>query len=109
VFGELESGGEGEARKRWRLRVRDFNPNAVRRSVQGQMEKGWKCRAVTTSSTVLTEGAYENDVVSSLPYTEVVSEETFCTDIALMDGSRVLLPEVSERWALYRFSCETFV
>jgi hypothetical protein len=97
VFGELESGGEGEVRKRWRLRVRDFNPHAVRRSTRGQIEKGWKCRAVTTASTTLTEGVYEDNIVSSLPYTEVVSEETFCTDIVLMDGSRLLLPEVSVR------------
>ena len=39
----------------------------------------------------------EKDIISSLPYTEVISEETFCTDIVLMDGSRLLLPEVSER------------
>jgi hypothetical protein len=84
-----------------RLRVRDFNPSAVWRSAQGQMEKGWKCRAVTTPSTMLTEGAYEKDVVSSLPYTEVVSEETFRTDTVLMDGSRLLLFEVSERWASF--------
>ena len=81
------------------MRVRDFNPNAVRRlsSARGRMEKGWKCRAVTTASTTFTEGAYEDNIVSSLPYTEVISEETFCTDIVLMDGSRLLLPEVSER------------
>jgi hypothetical protein len=97
LLGEHESGSEGEAGKKWRLRVRDFNPNAVRRSAQGQMEKGWKCRAVTSPTIIFKEGAYENDIISSLPYTEVISEETFCTDIVLMDGSRLLLPEVSER------------
>ena len=97
LLGEHESGSEGEAGKKWRLRVRDFNPNAVRRSAQGQMEKGWKCRAVTSPTIIFKEGAYENDIISSLPYTEVISEETFCTDVALMDGSRLLLPEVSER------------
>jgi hypothetical protein len=71
--------------------VRDFNPIAVRRSAQGQMEKGWKCRAVTSPSTTFTEGAFEKDIISSLPYTEVISEETFCANDVLMDGSRLLL------------------
>ena len=88
--------GTGVGKKR-RLRVRDFNPSAVWRSAQGQVEKGWKCRAVTTPSTTFTRGAYKKDIISSLPYTEVVSEETFCTDIVLIDGSRLVLPEVSER------------
>jgi hypothetical protein len=97
---EHESDGEDEASKRWRLRVRDFNPHAVRRSAQGQIEKGWKCRAVTTPSTIsttFTEGAYKKDIISSLPYTEVISEETFCADVVLMDGSRLFIPKVSGR------------
>jgi hypothetical protein len=97
---EYESDGSGEEYeiRKWRLRVRDFNPIAVRRSAQGQIEKGWKCRAVTSPSTTFTEGTCEKGIISSLPYTEVISEETFCTDDALMDGSRLFLsPKVSER------------
>src|SRR6202035_602100 len=67
VQGEYES-GNNKVRKEWRLRVRDFNPNAVRRSMLGQMEKGWKCQAVTAPSTTFTEGAYEENIISSLPY-----------------------------------------
>jgi hypothetical protein len=98
LLGEHEGGGgEDEVGQKWRLRVRDFNPIAVRRSVQGQIEKGWKCRAVTSPSTTFTEGVYEKDIISSLPYTEVISEETFWMDCASMDGSRLLLSKVSER------------
>jgi hypothetical protein len=97
VLGEYES-GDNELRERWRLRVRDFNPNAVRRSAHGQVEKGWKCQAVTTPSTTFTKGVYEKDIISSLPYTEVISEETFYTDTddVMIGGSQLLVPEVSE-------------
>jgi hypothetical protein len=69
--------------KTTKLRVRDFNPNAVRRTAQGQIEKGWKCRAVMTPSTTLAKGTHKKDITSSLPYTEVISEETLhkrCSD-----------------------------
>jgi hypothetical protein len=79
-----------------KLRVRDFNPSVVRRCAYGQVEKGWMCRAVTTPSTTFTNGAYEEDVISSLAYTEVISEETFYTGNVMMDDSRLLLPRVSE-------------
>jgi hypothetical protein len=94
VLGEYES-GDNNMRKERRLRVRDFNPNAVRRSALGQMEKGWKCRAVTAPSTTSTE-AYKENIISSLPYTEVISEETFYAKDVLIGGSRLLLPNVSE-------------
>jgi hypothetical protein len=94
VLGECES-GNNNVRKEQRLRVRDFNPNAVRRSALGQMEKGWKCQAVTAPSTTFTEGAYEENIISSLPYTEVISEETFHTSGVMIGGSQLLLPRVS--------------
>jgi hypothetical protein len=78
-----------------RLRLRDFNPNSVRRSAHGQIE-GWKCYAVTEPSTTITDGSYEQDIVSSLPYTEVVSEATFYISDVMMDNSRLWLFKVSE-------------
>ena len=93
MLGEYKS-GDDNTRKEQRLRVRDFNPNAVRRSVLGQMEKGWKCRAVTAPSTTSTE-AYKENIISSLPYTEVISEETFNTADVMIGGSQLLLPKVS--------------
>ena len=88
--------GYHNVKKERRIRVRDFNPNAVRRSVQGQIEKGWKCWAVDTPSFLPPEGAFEDYLCSSLPYTEVVSEETFYTAVVLISGSQLVLPEVSE-------------
>jgi hypothetical protein len=78
-----------------RLRLRDFNPNSVRRNARGQIE-GWKCYAVTEPSTTITDGSYEQDIVSSLPYTEVVSEATFNISDVMMDNSRLWLFKVSE-------------
>ena len=100
VRGEYES-GNNNVRKERRLRVRDFNPNAVRRSALSQMEKGWKCQAVTAPSTTFTEGAYEENIISSLPYTEVISQETFCAASVFIGGSQLLLPNVSEPWASF--------
>jgi hypothetical protein len=94
VLGEYES-GNNNVRKEQRLRVRDFNPNAVRRSALGQIEKGWKCQAVTAPSTTFTK-AYEENIISSLPYTEVISEETFYAEDVLISNSQLLLPNVSE-------------
>jgi hypothetical protein len=93
-MGEYEFGGDGMAN----LRVRDFNPIAVRRMAQGQIEKGWKCRDVMKPSTTPKKGTYKKDIFSSLPYTEVISEETFYTKDVMMDDSRLLLLRVSEPW-----------
>jgi hypothetical protein len=99
VLGEYES-GDDNMRKERRLRVRDFNPNAVRHSALGQVEKGWKCQAVTTPSTIFSE-AYEENIISSLPYTEVTSQETFCAASVFISGSQLLLPNVSKPWASF--------
>jgi hypothetical protein len=104
VLGEYES-GNNNVRKEQRLRVRDFNPNAVRRSARGQMEKGWKCRAVTAPSTTFTEVAYEENIISSLPYTEVISEETFYIADVMIGGSQLLLLKVSGSWIFSHSGC----
>jgi hypothetical protein len=95
---EDEFDGDGTTK----LRVRDFNPNAVRRTAQGQIEKGWKCQTVMTPSTTPAKGIYKEDIISSLPYTEVISEETFYTRDVVLDDSRLLLLRVSESSAVFR-------
>ena len=55
-----------------------------------------KCRAVVTPSFLPHERAFEDYICSSLPYTEVLSEETFYTAVVLISGSRLVLSEVSE-------------
>jgi hypothetical protein len=98
-MGEDEFDGDGTTN----LRVQDFNPNAVRRTAQGRIEKGWKCRAVMTPSTTPAKGTYKKDIISSLPYTEVISEETFYAKDVMLDDSRLILLRVSESWAVFRF------
>ena len=98
--------GESGKDREKRLRVRDFNPIAVRRSAHAQMKKGWKCRAVTTPSTTFTEGFYEKNIISSLPYTEVISEETFSTHEVMIGCSKLFLPKVSELLSV--FSCSSY-
>jgi hypothetical protein len=94
-LGDDDSDGTFGVSAEKKLRVLDFNPNSVRRSAMGQI-KGWKCRAVTKPSTTITGGSYDQDIISSLPYTEVVSQATFHSYTVLMDSSRIFLPEVSE-------------
>jgi hypothetical protein len=46
---------------------------------------------VVTEPTAIKHGVFLNDVVSSLPFREIVSEETIEADAIMMDGERVLL------------------
>ncbi|KAF9568720.1 hypothetical protein CPC08DRAFT_746151 [Agrocybe pediades] len=94
------------------LRLRDFNPYSFAdfdaskpisilsegRPTQvigelGTDSKG-RCRfrrLVNTPSTLSVNGVFEHDIVSSLPYVEVVSEEMFEVTDVMMDDSRLLL------------------
>ncbi|KAJ7869197.1 hypothetical protein B0H14DRAFT_3440898 [Mycena olivaceomarginata] len=51
----------------------------------------WTRRIVTTSSTTPSRGVFVKDIVSSLPYSEVVSKEKFKVTDVMMDHCRVLL------------------
>jgi hypothetical protein len=92
-----------------RLRVRDFNPYVVKRALNDPEDDGrsWYVSSyvdfsldvwylfisfrVVTEPTAIERGVFPNDVVSSLPFREIVSEETFEADAIMMDGERVLL------------------
>jgi hypothetical protein len=96
--GETEDEDENEPdkiRKR-QLRVRDFNRYAVRRCVNGRKEEGWKCKVVRLPSIIYSSpGTFKDDVVSWMPYTEVISEEAFDMTDVMMDDSRILLLKVN--------------
>ncbi|KAJ6612664.1 hypothetical protein B0H10DRAFT_284244 [Mycena sp. CBHHK59/15] len=51
----------------------------------------WARRIVTTSSVTSSRGVFVKDIVSSLPYSEVISEEKFHVTDVMMDDCRVLL------------------
>jgi hypothetical protein len=90
------------------LRIRDFNPHSL--LIDGdQAEDGngngktparepasrWARRIVTTPSTTLSRGVFVEDIVSSLPYSEVISEEKYNVTDVMVDDCRVLLMQVS--------------
>lgn len=100
--------GEGENQDsvdrpcpRRHLRLRDFNPYSIRLAAESQDSKGkrkvgWGTpHVVTGPSTTHVRGVFEHDIVSSLPYTEVVSEETFEVTDVMMDDCRLLLLKAS--------------
>ncbi|KIY64642.1 hypothetical protein CYLTODRAFT_425006 [Cylindrobasidium torrendii FP15055 ss-10] len=81
------------------LRIRDYNPCVVRMVEEqlggrsGKMETGpmrtWKvCRE---PSVCKAQGAFKDDITSSLPYVESVSRSAFDMTDVMMDDCRVLL------------------
>ena len=90
----------------WRfIRLRDYNPYAVMECLEeqggsnrkGKHKANWnEPRVVTDSSTTLVKGVFKHDIVSCLPYVEVVSEEMFEVTDVMMDDCRLLLLRVSD-------------
>ena len=58
------------------------------------MTRWAKPRLVTEPSTTPVKGVFTQDIVSWLPYTEVISEETYEVTDVMMDDSRLLLLKV---------------
>jgi hypothetical protein len=96
------------------LRIRDYNPYSLRIDAESHLDgdeaedgkgKGkaparepasrWTRRIVTTQSTTPSRGVFVKDIVSSLPYSEVISKEKFNVTDVMMDDCRVLLMQVS--------------
>ena len=103
----------------WRfIRLRDYNPYAVMECLEeqgGNNRKGkhkaiWnEPRVVTDPSTTLVKGVFKHDIVSCLPYVEVVSEEMFEVTDVMMDDCRLLLLRVSDWFVLTFFSSLMYV
>ena len=93
-----------EDRMPTRIIVRDFNPHAVRAarvlaSASGQSQQGnWSKQlpngnrmSLKVEDSVLTAGSiFEEDVWSSLPYVEIVTEGKYQYDGVMMDDERIL-------------------
>lgn len=97
---------EGPRDQRRLLRIRDFNPYSLAQSAaeategnskgKGKNKNRWRAsRLVTEPSTTPVHGVFKQDIVSWLPYTEVVSEESFEVTDVMMDDCRLLLLKVS--------------
>lgn len=95
-------------RERRFLRLRDFNPYAQTKAARletrdhavfkgkGKIRSLWRApKVVKEMSRVNTGGVFKYDIMSSLPYVETVSDETFDVTDVMMDDSRLLLLTVS--------------
>lgn len=77
------------------LRVLDFNPYTLTQMVDDEDEKdGWRGRIVRVPSFISAQDAFAHDIVSSLPYREIISKETFTVTYVMMDDRRILLLKV---------------
>ncbi|KAF9051850.1 hypothetical protein BJ165DRAFT_921017 [Panaeolus papilionaceus] len=99
------------------IRVRDFNPYSFASAREHSSKEkptsrsascvgkgkgkhkasktGWRVpRLVTEPSTTPVKGVFTHDIVSSLPYVEMVSEDTFEMTDVMMDDCRLLLLKV---------------
>lgn len=78
-----------------KIRVRDFNPYSLTRITEADDEDdGWRGRVVHEPSIIPARDAFAYDVVSTLPYREIESEELFSVTDVMMDDCRVLLLKV---------------
>ncbi|KAJ6473647.1 hypothetical protein C8R47DRAFT_717525 [Mycena vitilis] len=114
VGGESENAREKLGPSQRHLRIRDYNPYAllvdapdatdadadVHEEEAGKGKgKGkarepaskWTRRIVTTASTTPSRGVFVKDIISSLPYSEVISKGRFNVTDVMMDDCRVLL------------------
>lgn len=100
---EAEDGEPARPEQRRFLRIRDFNPYSLSQAAQLDAQEGsttdkgkhrarWRQpRLVTEPSTTPVKGVFTKDIISSLPYVEVVSEQTFEVTDVMMDDCRMLL------------------
>lgn len=78
-----------------KIRVRDFNPyNLTRITEADDDDDGWRGQVVQEPSMIPARDAFAYDVVSTLPYREIESEESFPVTDVMMDDCRVLLLKV---------------
>ena len=106
----IAAGSNVTPRERSLLRIRDFNPysfpNEFHRletlNGKGKHKARWRApRLVTESSTTSVKGVFKHDIESSLPYMEVVSEDTFEVTDVMMDDCRLLLLKVRHYYYCY--------
>jgi hypothetical protein len=92
------------------LRLRDFNPYSFTSTAEafggserqvhvskgkGKQKTRWNApRLVTAPTTTPVKGVFQHDIVSWLPYMEVMSHDTFEVTDVMMDDARLLLLKV---------------
>ncbi|KAG8730377.1 hypothetical protein FRC11_006842, partial [Ceratobasidium sp. 423] len=94
----IQDGGPGGANFKRPVRVLDFNPYSVRRKVSQEQDRTENKVRVVDGPSILKAGNYwESDVVSCLPYREVVTREELLLSGVMIDGERVLGMRSDER------------
>ncbi|CAE6488553.1 unnamed protein product [Rhizoctonia solani] len=94
----IPDGGPGGANFERPVRVLDFNPYGIRRGYKDDLNKtGNKVRIVDEPSVLKASNYWESDVVSCLPYREVVTREELLLSGVMIDGERVLGMQSDER------------
>lgn len=89
------------------LRLRDYNPYSIMecqeeerqlaKDKKGKNKSSWRApRVVTEPSTTAVRGVFRHDIISSLPYVEVISEDKFEVTDVMMDDCRLLLLRVRD-------------
>ncbi|KDR79991.1 hypothetical protein GALMADRAFT_62654 [Galerina marginata CBS 339.88] len=102
--GDDSNADEGDRARRF-LRIRDFNPYSFANAAEpsdsqnvdgkGKGKAHWRGpRLVRETSRTPVNGVFQKDIVSSLPYVEVISAETFEVTDVMMDDCRLLLLKV---------------
>ncbi|KAF8955319.1 hypothetical protein BDZ97DRAFT_1709646 [Flammula alnicola] len=100
--GNADGDGDGTPQPGRFLRVRDFNPYSFtekagalipeRTNSKDTFTLHWRQpRLVTDPTTTPVKGVFTKDIVSSLPYMEIVSREMFEVTDVMMDDCRLLL------------------
>ncbi|KDN45792.1 hypothetical protein RSAG8_04625, partial [Rhizoctonia solani AG-8 WAC10335] len=94
----MPDGGPGGANFKRPVRVLDFNPYSVRRKSSHEQDSTRNKVRVVDGPSILKAGNYwESDVVSCLPYREVVTREEMLLSGVMIDGERVLGMRSDER------------
>ncbi|CAE6435080.1 unnamed protein product [Rhizoctonia solani] len=94
----IPDGGPGGANYKRPVRVLDFNPYSVRRKPNHDQDQTVNKTRVVDGPSILKAGNYwESDVISCLPYREVVTREELLLSGVMIDGERVLGMRSDER------------
>ncbi|KAF9269618.1 hypothetical protein L218DRAFT_953244 [Marasmius fiardii PR-910] len=108
---EGPSGTQEQSRNRKYLRVKNFNPYVISRMMEEMsildgedslktLDNGLTYRVITKASVTKGEDVFREDIVSSLPYVEVTSNEQFDASDVMVDDERLLIIKRGRRGGL---------
>lgn len=90
----LEAIFSRQSKGKGKSRAQDHNTTPLHEDHRCHNTSRFKGRLVTEPSRIPAKGVFENDVVSYLPYHEVISRDIFNVTDVMLDESRILLLKV---------------